>query len=105
MTKGRQAFDADKAEASLARMAAIVDQLPTLWPPDSKPVPPLPRYSSSLKIWDNKSDFDAKLANLAKSIREVRGHVSDPERLGRAVSIIKQACDNCHEVYQITNRQ
>jgi cytochrome c556 len=105
MEKGRTDFDKASVEVSLDRMSEILKQLPPLWPANSKPKPPLPRYSSSLKIWDNKPDFDAKLAKLAAVIEESRGKVTDLESLHRTFSVIKQACDECHEVYQVTNRR
>ena len=104
MTKGREPFDKEKAEAGLTKMSEIVEQLPPLWPPNSKPVPPLPKYSSSLKVWDNKPDFDAKLAKLTKSIADSRGKVTDPESLQRVVTTINQNCDGCHEAYQVRNQ-
>lgn len=105
MDKGRLDFDKTSVEASLARMSDILKQLPPLWPANSKPKPPLPRYSSSLKIWETKADFDAKLAKLAATVEESRGKVTDSESLHRAFSTIKQVCDDCHEVYQVTNRR
>ena len=104
MTKGREPFNKEKAEIGLAKMSEIVEQLPPLWPPNSKPVPPLPKYSSSLKIWANKADFEAKLAKLAKSISDSRGKVHDLEALQGIVNTINQNCNDCHEIYQITNR-
>ena len=105
MAKGREPFDEAKAEAGMAKMAEIVTQLPPLWPPNSKPpTKPSAKYSSSLKIWDNKPDFDAKLAKLTQSINESRGKAKDLDSVKTIVNTINQNCDNCHESYQVRNQ-
>jgi cytochrome c556 len=104
MTKGREPFNEGKVEDGLAKMAEIVARLPPLWPANSKAVPPLPKYSSSAKIWENKPDFEAKLAALAKSIADNRGKPKDVESLKGVVGDINQKCDNCHERYQVVTK-
>ena len=105
MSKGREPFDEQKAEAGLAKMAEIAAKLPPLWPPNSKPpAKPDSKYSSSLKIWDNKPDFDAKLAKLTQTINESRGKAKNPESLQTIVTNINQSCDSCHESYQVRNQ-
>ena len=106
MAQGKEPFDQAKAEAGLAKMAEIVAQLPPLWPPNSKPpANPDTKYSSSTKIWDNKPDFEAKLANLTKSIAESRGKAKDVDGLKEVVRSLNQNCEGCHERYQVTNRK
>jgi len=105
MAKGREPFDEAKAEAGLTKMAEIVAQLPPLWPPSSKPpAKPNAKYSSSSKIWDNKPDFEAKLAKLTESIKESRGKAKDLDSVKTIVNTINQNCDNCHETYQVRNQ-
>ena len=103
MANGREPFNQAKAEAGLAKMSEIAAQLPPLWPPNSKAVPPLPKYSSSSKIWDNKVDFDAKLAAMTKAVSDSRGKVKDVNSLKGVVNDINKTCDNCHESYQVKN--
>jgi cytochrome c556 len=104
MANRKQPFDQAKAEAGLAKMSEIAAQLPPLWPPTSKAVPPLPKYSSSSKIWDNRSDFDAKLAAMTKAVADSRGKAKDLDSLKRIVGDINKTCDNCHESYQVTTK-
>ena len=87
MANGKEPFDQAKAEAGLAKMSEIAAQLPPLWPPNSKAVAPLPKYSSSSKIWDNRPDFDAKLAALTKSINDNRGKAKDVDSLKAEKSV------------------
>ena len=104
MANGKEPFDQAKAEAGLAKMSEIAAKLPPLWPPNSKAVAPLPKYSSSSKIWDNKPDFEAKLAALTKSINDNRGKAKDLDSLKGVVRDINQRCENCHESYQVTTK-
>jgi cytochrome c556 len=104
MANGKEPFDQAKAEAGLAKMSEIAAQLPPLWPPNSKPVPPLPKYSSSSKIWEDKPDFEAKLAVLTKTVGDSRGKAKDVDSLKVLVRNINQACDNCHEKYQVKSQ-
>ena len=105
MANGKEPFDQAKAEASLAKMAEIAAQLPPLWPPNSKPpANPGTKYSSSKKIWDNKPDFEARLANLTKIIAENRGKAKDVDGLKEVVRSINQNCEGCHELYQVRSR-
>ncbi len=105
MSGGKEPFDRQKAEAGLAKMEGIAVQLQPLWPPDSKPpANPTTKYSSSLKVWDNKPDFEAKLAKLTQSIKDSRGKVKDVDSLKSIVTSINQTCDSCHETYQVRNR-
>ena len=78
----------------------------TPWtPPNSKPpAKPNAKYSSSLKIWDNKPDFEAKLAKLTQSINESRGKAKDLDSVKTIVNNINQNCDSCHESYQVRNQ-
>jgi cytochrome c556 len=105
MSKGREPFDEAKVEAGLAKMLEIAPQLPPLWPPNSKPpAKPNAKYSSSLKIWDNKADFEGKFAKLTESIKESRGKAKDLDSVKTIVNNINQTCDNCHESYQVRNQ-
>jgi cytochrome c556 len=105
MSRGQEPFDPAKVEASLEKMSGIVSQLPPLWPPNSKPpANPDMKYSSSLKIWQNKPDFEAKLARLTKSIADNRGKAKDVDGLKGVVGAINQNCDDCHESYRARNR-
>lgn len=105
MSKGREPFDEQKAEAGLAKLAEIAAQLPPLWPPNSKPpAKPDTKYSSSPKIWDNKPDFDAKLAKLTQTITESRGKAKSAEAVQTIVNNINDACNNCHDTYQVRNQ-
>lgn len=105
ISRGQEPYDQAKVDAGFAKMAEIAGQLPPLWPPNSKPpANPNTKYSSSPKIWDNKADFDAKLAAFTKSVADGRGKAKNLDGLKGAVADVNRACDNCHESYQVRNQ-
>jgi cytochrome c556 len=105
MGRGQEPFDHAKVEAGLAKMSEIAAQLPPLWPPTSKPpANPNTKYSSSPKIWENKPDFEAKLAKLTRTISDSKGKATNLDALKGVNSAINQACDSCHESYQVRNQ-
>ena len=86
-------------------MEGIAVQLQPLWPRQLEAAgESTTKYSSSLKVWDNKPDFEAKLAKLTQSIKDSRGKVKDVDSLKSIVTSINQTCDSCHETYQVRNR-
>jgi cytochrome c556 len=105
MNRGEAPFDRDVVERSFSNMTEIAGKLPPLWPPNSVPKDPTARYYSSPKIWENKADFDARLAKLASVIAENRPlAVKDLAGAKSAFEAINQTCDGCHERYQARNR-
>ncbi len=61
MIEGKQPFDLAKAKTVLANFAAASDKGKNLWPDNSKSGD----TASLPAIWENKADFDAKLAKLS----------------------------------------
>jgi cytochrome c556 len=103
MARGRVPFDAKKADAAFAQFIETGEKLPSLFPDDSKPRPPLGDYSASLKIWENKADFDAKAAAFAKMATENRPKAKTLDGLKTTLKPLAQSCDNCHELYRVKN--
>ena len=100
MMRGRAPFDAAKADAAFAQWADTAQKLPGLFPDHSKTGGDT---RASPKIWQNKADFDAKAAALAKSVAENRSKAKDLDGLKTAVNAVAPACDNCHELYRLRN--
>jgi cytochrome c556 len=101
MVRGREKFDAAKVNTVFAQFADTAQKLPSLFPNNSKPRPPFGEYSASLKIWQNKSDFDAKVAAFAKTVAESRSKATTLDGLKATFGPLGQACDNCHELYRV----
>jgi cytochrome c556 len=105
MVRGQDPYDQAKVDAGLAQFAEGATKITTLVPENSKPAANTDeQYIASLKIWENKPDFDAKAAALAKVVADHRGKITDVETLKAGRTAIGQACDSCHELYMVKTR-
>ena len=102
--RGQMPYDQNAIDGALASIAKDMPNLAKLVPPESKPTTPASDYDASPKIWQNKADFDAKLANMIKVIEESRGKAKDVASLKVVVQNLDKACDACHENYRIKTR-
>jgi cytochrome c556 len=102
MNRGQEPYDATKVRAGFDKMSDNAAKAKTLWPPDSKPASPTTDYYSSVKVWENKSDFDAKLASFAKVVEDNRARATaNLDGLKAAFPVVNKACDDCHELYRV----
>jgi cytochrome c556 len=106
MVRGQAPFDLAKVNAAFDQIIASSKTFPTLYPDNAKPgaktsASPDDKYSASPKVWENKADFEAKNADLAKVVTSVRGNVKDLDSLKPAAEQIGKACDACHEPYRL----
>ena len=62
---------------------------------------PAEQTRATPKIWQTKSDFDAKAAEFGKAVADNRGKAkSSLDGLKAAMGGVFKACDNCHEDYR-----
>jgi cytochrome c556 len=102
MNRGQEPYDSAKVSAGFAKMSENAAKAKTLWPPDSKPTNPTTDYYSSAKVWENKSDFDAKLASFAKAVEDNRAKATtNLDGLKAAYQVVNKSCDDCHELYRV----
>ena len=60
---------------------------------------------ASPKIWENKKDFEEKIAAFGKSVADNRAKaVASLDGLKAAIPVVGQACDNCHKPYRLSKR-
>lgn len=102
--RGQTPYDQNAVDGALASLARDMPNLAKLVPPESKPTTPSSDYDASPKIWQNKADFDAKLANMSKVLDESKGKAKDVASLKVVVQNISNACDACHENYRVKTR-
>ena len=97
MLDGKQPFDAAKAKAALMQMSDHASKAGPLFPDTSKTggdTKALP------VIWENKADFDAKLAKLGADAKAAADKVTDIESLKTGVGEVRKNCGGCHNVYR-----
>ena len=75
MLDGKQPFDLDKAKAALTTMSDNAAKMPALFPATSK----TGDTAALPAIWENKADFDAKMAKFSADAKAAAGKVTDVE--------------------------
>lgn len=102
MIRGQAPFDAAKVDAAFAQWADTAQKLPGLFPDNSKTGQ---KTRATPKIWETKSDFDAKAAAFGKAVAENRDKAkASLDGLKAAIGVVGKACDNCHEDYRLSQR-
>jgi cytochrome c556 len=95
MVKGEAPFDAAQAKAAFNTWHENAKRIPTLF---TSPPPPDAKTRALPKIWQNKADFEAKAAALAKAAME--GKAGTLDELKASFPTVQQACANCHDNYR-----
>ena len=96
MIEGKQPFDLAKAKKVLATFAAAHDKGKNLLPDNSK----AGDTASLPAIWENKADFDAKLAKLRPTPRPQDAKVKDLDSFKAAMGEVGKNCGGCHNTYR-----
>ena len=96
MLDGKQPFDLNKAKAALTTMSENAAKMPALFPAASK----TGDTNALPAIWDNKADFDAKMAKFSADAKAAAGKVTNAETLKAEVGEVRKNCGGCHNVYR-----
>jgi cytochrome c556 len=97
MARGEEALDEAKVNAAFAQWSETAQKLPGLFPEppksgeDTRALP---------KIWEAKSDFEAKISELGKVVADNKDKAKTVDELKVAMPLIGKACGNCHEPYR-----
>jgi cytochrome c556 len=97
MVRGEDAFDAAKVNAAFAQWTEAAQKLPTLFP---EPPKAGEETRALPKIWEDKADFNAKIAAFAKVVGDNKGKATTLDELKVAMPLIGKGCGNCHELYR-----
>jgi cytochrome c556 len=100
MMRGEDPFDATKVNAAFAQWAETAQKLPSLFPDNSQEG----QTRATAKIWQTRSDFDAKVAVFAKAVADNRDKAKNADELKVAVGAVGKSCDGCHEQYRKSQR-
>ena len=97
MVRGENPFDAAKVSAAFAQWEETARKLPSLFPE-----PPKPGEDSRAlpKVWENKADFEAKIAAFSKTVADNKDKAKTLDELKVAFPGVNTACNNCHEPYR-----
>lgn len=96
MIAGKQSFDLAKAKKVLATFAAVSEKSKALYPDDSKSgdTGALPA------VWENKADFDAKLAKMGTDAKAAESKVVDLDSFKAVMGDVGKDCGGCHRTYR-----
>jgi len=89
-------FDAAKAKTAMDSVAAAAKKLKGLYPPGSGSDP---KSAADPKVWENKADFDKKLAEMGAAATAA-GKTTTPETFKPAYAALGATCKSCHDIYR-----
>ena len=94
--KGEEPFNLAKAQAIFAGYQKASADFGKLFPDNSKSgdTAALPA------IWENKADFDAKLAKFGADAKDAAAKVKDEASFKAAFPEVQKNCGGCHQTYR-----
>ncbi|MGZ5855551.1 MAG: c-type cytochrome, partial [Xanthobacteraceae bacterium] len=100
MQRGQIPYEQAKVDAALGAIAADTARYAPAFATNAMPATQSD-YDASPKIWQNKADFDAKVASYVKVVNENQKAAKDIETLKVVFKNVGTACDACHENYRV----
>jgi cytochrome c556 len=98
MVKGEAPFDLAKVQVVFTTFADSAAKLPALFPDNSKTGGDTAALPA---IWENKADFDAKMAAFGKNATAAKTEIKDADALkAKWGAFAKENCGGCHEKYR-----
>jgi cytochrome c556 len=97
MLEGKRPFNLDQAKQIFAIFVETGEKAPALFPDDSKTggdtaaLPP---------VWENKADFNAKLAKFASESKSAADATKDLESFKIQITEVRKNCGGCHQTYR-----
>ncbi|MCB1510667.1 MAG: cytochrome c [Hyphomicrobiaceae bacterium] len=101
MIQGKQPFDAAAAKKVFTTYASAAATLKTLFPDNSKTGAETRALPS---IWENKADFDAKMAKFEAESKEAAGAVADLASFKASWGKVMANCGGCHKPYRLKKK-
>jgi cytochrome c556 len=97
MLEGKRPFNLDEAKKVLATFAETGEKAPALFPDDSKTGGDTAALPA---IWENKSDFQAKLAKFAHDSKAAVDATKDLDSFKVQITEVRKNCGGCHQTYR-----
>ncbi len=95
--KGEEAFNLAKAQQIFATYQDVAAKAPALFPDNSKTGGDTAALPA---VWQNKSDFDAKLAKLGVDAKDAAAKVKDEASFKTVFPEVQKNCGGCHQTYR-----
>lgn len=97
MVRGESPFDATVVNAAFSQWADTAAKLGKLFPDNAKEGG---NTRAKAAIWENRKDFDAKLAAFGKAVAAGKDKSGSLDALKTTFPAVNDACNNCHELYR-----
>jgi cytochrome c556 len=97
MIEGKAPFNLDAAKKVIATFAEAGDKAPALFPDTSKTGGDTAALPA---IWENKADFEAKLAKFASDAKAAGPKVTDLDAFKAQMTEVRKNCGGCHQPYR-----
>jgi cytochrome c556 len=94
--KGEEAFDLAKAQAIFAAYQKAAGEYGAMFPDNSK----TGDTAALPAIWENKADFNAKLAKLGADAKDAASKVKDEASFKAAFPDVQKNCGGCYQTYR-----
>ena len=96
MIQGKQPFNLDAAKKVFATFQETGEKGPALFPDTSK----TGKTAALPAIWENKTDFDARLAKLSTDSKAAIDATKDLDTFKAQFTEVTKNCGGCHQVYR-----
>lgn len=96
MIEGKEPFNLPAAKKVLSTFAEAHDKSKGWWPDTSK----AGDTAALPAIWENKADFDAKLAKFSAEAKAAEAKVTDLDSFKAQIGEVGKNCGGCHTTYR-----
>jgi cytochrome c556 len=97
MLEGKRPFNLDEAKKVFVVFAEAGEKAPALFPDNSKTGGDT---AALTPIWENKADFNAKLAKFASDSKAAGEATKDLETFKAQMTEVRKNCGGCHQTYR-----
>jgi cytochrome c556 len=96
MLEGKRPFNLEDAKKVFVVFVEAGEKAPALFPDSSKTgdtaaLPP---------VWENKADFDARLAKFAREAKAAADATKDLDTFKIQITEVRKNCGGCHQTYR-----
>jgi cytochrome c556 len=97
MFESKRPFDLAAAKKAFATFAEAGEKAPALFPESSKTGGDTAALPA---IWENKADFEARLAKLASESKAAEAATTDFDSFKAQFGEVRKNCGGCHQTYR-----
>jgi cytochrome c556 len=99
-TSAQTPYDAAKVKTLMDGLSASAKKLHGLYPADTASDP---KTSADPKVWQNKADFDKRLAEMG-ALASAAAKAKDTDSFKTSFKAVGDTCKSCHDVYRMKKK-